>query len=99
MKAKILQVLREADGYVSGQQLCEQFQKHRKVLTRELIEKFAEILPYKTSYDKNMFKITMQDGNIVYTNLKSIKMLSKYQSVLTKMNLLKQLSDPRIFKL
>ena len=28
-------------------QLCEQFQKHRKVLTRELIEKFAEILPYK----------------------------------------------------
>ena len=25
MKAKILQVLREADGYVSGQQLCEQF--------------------------------------------------------------------------
>ena len=63
-------------------QLCEQFQKHRKVLTRELIEKFAEIVPYKTSYDKNMFKITMQDGNIVYTNL---KMLSKYQSVLTKL--------------
>ena len=61
------------------------FQKHRKVLTRELIEKFAEIVPYKTSYDKNMFKITMQDGNIVYTNLKSIKMLSKYQSVLTKL--------------
>lgn len=25
MKAKILQALREADGYVSGQQLCEQF--------------------------------------------------------------------------
>ena len=66
-------------------QLSEQFQKHRKVLTRELIEKFAEIVPYKTSYDKNMFKITMQDGNIVYTNLKSIKMLSKYQSVLTKL--------------
>ena len=66
-------------------QLCEQFQKHHKVLTRELIEKLAEIVPYKTSYDKNMFKITMQDGNIVYTNLKSIKMLSKYQSVLTKL--------------
>ena len=65
--------------------LCEQFQKHRKVLTRNLIEKFAEIVPYKTSYDKNMFKITMQDGNVVYTNLKSIKMLSKYQSVLTKL--------------
>ena len=66
-------------------QLCEQFQKHSKILTRELIEKFAEIVPYKASYDKNMFKITMQDGNIVYTNLNSIKMLSKYQSVLTKL--------------
>ena len=66
-------------------QLCEQFQKHSKVLTRDLIEKFAEIVPYKASYDKNMFKITMQDGNIVYTNLNSIKMLSKYQSVLTKL--------------
>lgn len=66
-------------------QLCEQFQKHSKILTRDLIEKFVEIVPYKTSYDKNMFKITMQDGNIVYTNLKSIKMLSKYQSVLTKL--------------
>lgn len=29
MKAKILQVLRETDGYVSGQQLCEQFQVSR----------------------------------------------------------------------
>lgn len=66
-------------------QLCEQFQKHSKILTRDLIEKFAEIVPYKASYDKNMFKITMQDGNIVYTNLNSIKMLSKYQSVLTKL--------------
>ncbi len=31
-----------------------------------------------------MFKITMQDGNIVYTNLKSIKMLSKYQKCFDK---------------
>lgn len=29
MKAKILQALRAADGYVSGQQLCEQFQVSR----------------------------------------------------------------------
>lgn len=29
MKAKILQALREADGYVSGQQLCEQFHVSR----------------------------------------------------------------------
>lgn len=66
-------------------QLAMQFKKNSKVLTKDLIEKIAEIVPYKSSYDKNMLKITMQDGNIVYTNLKSIKMLSKYQSVLTKL--------------
>lgn len=66
-------------------QLCKQFEKHQDVLTRDVIEKIAEIVPYKTSYDKDMFKMTMQDGNIIYTNLKSIKMLSKYQTVLTKL--------------
>lgn len=29
MKAEILKMLREADGYVSGQQLCEKFQVSR----------------------------------------------------------------------
>ena len=30
MKAEILKLLREADGYVSGQQLCEKFGVCRK---------------------------------------------------------------------
>ena len=32
-----------------------------------------------------MDDIKILKGNIIYTNLKSIKMLSKYQSVLTKL--------------
>lgn len=36
MKAKILQVLREADGYVSGQQLCEQFQVSRTAVWKAI---------------------------------------------------------------
>ena len=70
-------------------QLCEQFQKHRKVLTRELIEKFAEIVPYKTSYDKNMFKITMQDGNIVLL-LRVRQNLKQYRHLMNIMKILKK---------
>lgn len=64
-------------------QLCNALNEHKDSITRELIEKIAEIVPYKSSYDTNMFKITMQDGNIVYSDLSSLEMLSKYPSVLT----------------
>ena len=64
-------------------QLCRQFNKNKKNISCDLIEKIAEIVPYKSTYDTNMFKITMQDGNIVYSDLSSLDMLSKYQSVLT----------------
>ncbi|MCI7131594.1 MAG: biotin--[acetyl-CoA-carboxylase] ligase [Lachnospiraceae bacterium] len=36
MKAKILQALRETDGYVSGQQLCEQFQVSRTAVWKAI---------------------------------------------------------------
>lgn len=36
MKAKILQVLRETDGYVSGQQLCEQFHVSRTAVWKAI---------------------------------------------------------------
>lgn len=64
-------------------QLCNVLNQNKKSITKELIEKIAEIVPYKSTYDTNMFKITMQDGNIVYSDLSSLEMLSKYPSVLT----------------
>lgn len=64
-------------------QLCNVLNQNKKTITKELIEKIAEIVPYKSTYDTNMFKITMQDGNIVYSDLSSLEMLSKYPSVLT----------------
>ncbi len=64
-------------------QLCNALNQNKNRITKELIEKIAEIVPYKSTYDTNMFKITMQDGNIVYSDLSSLEMLSKYPSVLT----------------
>lgn len=65
--------------------LCEEFTKHPKQLNRKVIEKIAEIVPYKSSYDKDMLKITMQDGNIVYSSIDDLAMLSNYQTMLTKL--------------
>lgn len=75
------------NGFTAKQRkdICVQFKKHKKVLNRSIIEKIAEMVPYKTSYDKNMIKMTMQDGNVVYTSLSSLVMMAKYQAMLTQL--------------
>ena len=75
------------NGFTASQrkEICAQFKKNKKVLSRSVIEKIAEMVPYKTSYDKNMIKMTMQDGNVVYTSLSSLVMMAKYQAMLTQL--------------
>ena len=63
--------------------ICHEFKKYDKYLTQEVVEKISEIGPYKTSYDKNMLKITMQDGNFVYTQIDDLLMMARYESMLT----------------
>lgn len=66
-------------------QICEVFKENEDLLTRSVIEKIAEMVPYKTSFDKNMIKMTMQDGNVVYTSISSLPMMANYQAMLTKL--------------
>ena len=75
------------NGFTAQQRkdICAQFKKNKKVLNRAVIEKIAEMVPYKTSYDKNMIKMTMQDGNVVYTSLSSLVMMANYQAMLTQL--------------
>ena len=65
--------------------LAKQYKKYEKELNRTVIEKIAEMVPYETSFDKNMIKMTMQDGNTVYTSMDSFVMMSKYQAMLTQL--------------
>lgn len=65
--------------------IARQFQEHKKELSRDVIEKMAEIIPYESSYDKNMLQITMQDGNKVYTTLESLYMITNYSSMLNQL--------------
>ncbi len=75
------------NGFTVAQrkQICEQFKKYKKNLNRSVIEKIAEMVPYETSFDQNMIKITMQDGNAVYTSLSSLVMMSQYEAMLTQL--------------
>lgn len=67
------------------QMLCQEVQKHPEELTRTVFEKIAEIQPWEESYDKTMLKITMQDGNTVFTDYNSLFMLSQYQTCLSNL--------------
>lgn len=67
------------------QKICKQFQDYPEYLNRESLEKVAEILPWSESYDENMLKMIMQDGNVVFTSFSSLQMISNYQLVLTEL--------------
>lgn len=74
-------------GFTKDQreQIARQFKEHAKDLSRSIIEKMAEIIPYESSYDDNMLQITMQDGNKVYTTLEALYMISNYPSMLNQL--------------
>lgn len=65
--------------------LAKQVSDHPDKLTREIFEKIAEILPWQESYDKNMLKLVLQDGNTVFTSINSLFMISAYQQVLNNL--------------
>ena len=62
--------------------ICREFRKYDKYLNRGLIEKIAEVVPYQTSYDPSMLKITMQDGNFVFSRIEDILMMARYEQML-----------------
>lgn len=63
-------------------QICEQVHKYPEELTREVFERIAEIQPWSESYNKNMLKLVLQDGNTVFTEIPSLFMMSTYSRIL-----------------
>ena len=66
-------------------EMCNELKKDEKNITHDLIEKISQIVPFQSSYDDNMIRLIMRDGNSVYTSMDSLKMLSKYSLVLTQL--------------
>lgn len=66
--------------------IADVFKKNSEQLTKEVIEKIAEMVPFQSTYDDNMIRMTMQDGNTIYTSLGDVVMIAKYQAMLTQLS-------------
>ncbi|MBD5424359.1 MAG: FtsQ-type POTRA domain-containing protein [Allobaculum sp.] len=65
--------------------IAKEVRRHPDYLTRDVLEKIAEIQPWEESYDKEMLKLVLQDGNTVFTSIRSLYMMSAYQQVLANL--------------
>lgn len=51
-------------------------------LSTEMLQNIAEIHHYQTTYDENMLKIMMNDGNLVFSGLSTISVVNNYFNIL-----------------
>lgn len=51
----------------------------------DIISMISEIQPYATSYDENMVRIIMRDGNALYGSYNSIRLLNYYKQTLASL--------------
>lgn len=61
MKSEILKILREADGYISGQQLCDQFQVSRTAVWKVVNQLKEEGYPIEAVRNKGYFLKELPD--------------------------------------
>ncbi|MFR9256623.1 MAG: cell division protein FtsQ/DivIB [Merdibacter sp.] len=55
--------------------IAQAFDEVSEEVGAELIERISEILPYETSFNQNMMKIVMRDGNTLYSGYDSVGLL------------------------
>lgn len=74
------------DGFDDKQlvNLAKSFAVKDREVSQEMISMISEIHPYKASYDANMVKLIMQDGNFIYTDYASMPLLKDYKEVVLK---------------
>lgn len=66
-------------------QIAKQFADHPDLLTQQIVAQIAEIVPYKASYDDNMLRITMQDGNVIFSSMDDLVMMTHYEAMLSQL--------------
>lgn len=76
------------DGFSKSERkkMAKSFSISKNEVSSSVISMISEIQPYETSYDKNMVKIIMQDGNTIFTSYESIPLLNDYLATLKKLN-------------
>lgn len=66
-------------------QIAQAFHDNPEYLDRDVTAQIAEIIPYKSSYDDNMLRITMQDGNVVFSSMDDLVMMTHYEDMLQQL--------------
>lgn len=74
------------DGFGEEQlvELAKSFSKSGREITQDMIQMISEIHPYVASYDANMIRLVMQDGNAIYSDYASMPLLNDYKNVVLK---------------
>lgn len=65
--------------------LLEMFYTEENAVKQEIIAMISEIQPYATSYDADMVKIIMRDGNVLYGPYNSIRLLNYYKQAMASL--------------
>lgn len=65
--------------------LAKAFESSSGTINEQVIRMISEIHPYATSYDPNMIKLVMQDGNKIYTSYESLILLNTYKRTLKEL--------------
>lgn len=68
------------------QKLVNAFNIKKREVNRDMISMISEITPYSRSYDEHMVKLTMQDGNTLFSSYDGIPLLNDYKQVLRSSN-------------
>ncbi len=75
-------------AYIEGfdqkqmKKIADAFMNGKECVSSEILAMISEIRPYSESYDDEMLKIVMQDGNTFYTSLETVHQLNAYTDVL-----------------
>lgn len=61
------------------------FYNESNPVKEDIIAMISEIQPHATSYDENMVRIIMRDGNVLYGSYSSIRLLNYYKQTLASL--------------
>ena len=65
--------------------LAAAFDAVKEEVDADVLSRISEILPYETSFNKNMMRVVMRDGNTLYGSYESAGVMQVYESVLSKL--------------
>ena len=67
------------------EKLAEAFDAAKESVSADIFSRISEIVPYETSFNENMMKVIMSDGNILYGSYESASVMQIYENVLSKL--------------